>query len=335
MKALVLAPFTPDSLAQLRDVLPTTYESWTDTRRLADPEELAGRIEAEGYTIVVVEADFLPEEVFQGAPGLRLVGVCRSSLDHVDVAAATRHGVALINAPGRNAQAVAELTIGLMLALARRLCWLDSYVKGGRWQNPVEPYISLRGSELAGKTLGILGLGRVGCRVAQLADAFGMRVLAYDPYVVATDAIGSLNTNVQLIPTLTDLLGQSEYISIHVPDTPATAHLLDRQKLAMAQPGCRIINTSSYWAVEEAALVEALETGRVAGAAFDVFATHPIAPNNPLLRLDNVILTPHVGGATKETIARHSDLIVEDIRRFLQGFPPKHLVNPEIWWCSA
>lgn len=335
MKALVLAPFTPDSLAQLREILPTTYESWTDTRRLADPEELARRIEAEGYSIVVVEADFLPEEVFQAAPGLRLVGVCRSSLDHVDVAAATKHGVAVLNAPGRNAQAVAELTLGLMLALARRLCSIDGYVKGGQWQNPVEPYLSLRGSELGGKTLGILGLGRVGCRVAQLAGAFGMRVLAYDPYAVDAHSSESLRADVQLIPALSDLLGQSDYISIHVPDTPATVHLLNREKLAMAKLGCRIINTSSYRAVEEAALVEALETERVAGAAFDVFASHPIAPNNPLLRLNNVILTPHIGGATEETVARHSHLIVEDIRRFLQGFPPRHLVNPEIWWCSA
>lgn len=357
MKALVLAPFTSQPLTRLREMLPVTYESWTDTRRLADPEELARRIETQGYSIVVVEADFLPEEVFQGAPGLRLVGLCRSSLDHVDVAAATRHGVAVINTPGRNAQAVAELTIGLMLALARQLCKLDAYVKEGRWQNPVEPYINLRGSELADKTLGILGLGRVGRRVAQLADAFGMRVLAYDPYIEpenppnppftkggqggitpglsGQDKDTHLSAPVQVMSTLPELLGQCDYISIHVPDTPATEHLLDRRMLAVAKPGCRIINTSSYRAVEEAALVDALKTGQLAGAAFDVFATHPIIPNNPLLQLDNVVLTPHIGGATQETLARHSLLMVEDICRFLRGFPPKNLVNPEIWWCSA
>ncbi len=346
MKALVLAPFTPEALAQLGELLPVTYESWTETRRLADPEGLACRIEAEVYSIVVVEADFLPEELFRDAPSLRLVGVCRSSLDHVDVAAATRHGVAVINTPGRNAQAVAELTIGLMLSLARRLPDLDAYVKGGRWQNPVEPYIHLRGSELSGKTLGILGLGRVGRRLTHLAQAFDMRVLAYDPFLAAEVPrseispdppfqTGKLDSQVQVVPTLPELLGQCDYVSIHVPDTPATEHLLDGAMLAATKPGCRIINTSSYRAVDEAALVEALKAGRLAGAAFDVFATHPIAPNNPLLRLDNVVLTPHIGGATQETVARHSLLTVEDIRRFLQGLPPKHLVNPEIWWCSA
>jgi D-3-phosphoglycerate dehydrogenase len=330
MKALVLAPFTPEALAQLGAILPVTYESWTDTRRLVDPEELAHRIESEGYSVVVVEADFLPEEVFRGTTSLRLVGVCRSNLDHVDLAAATRYGVAVINTPGRNAPAVAELTIGLMLALARQLCNLDSYVKEGRWQDPVGPYIDLRGSELAGKTLGILGLGRVGCLVAQLADAFGMHVLAYDPF---KDTPSS--ARVQMVPDLPELLGQCDYLSLHVPDTPATEHLLDRNMLPLIKPGCRIINTSSYRAVEEAALVDALQRGQLAGAAFDVFATHPITPHNPLLRLANVVLTPHIGGATAETVARHSLLMVEDIRRFYQGFPPKYLANPEIWWCSG
>ena len=369
MKALVLAPFTPEALARLKAMLPVTYESWTDTRRLMDPDELARRIQAEGYSIVVVEADFLPAEVFQSAVGgaLRLVGVCRSRLDHVDVEAATRHGVAVVNTPGRNAQAVAELTIGLMLALARRLCTLDAYVKEGRWQNPVEPYLHMGGSELAGKTLGILGLGRVGRRVARLAQAFDMRVLAYDPPLAsmlspaaqgsgyrlqATDyspkpeawslgRSGSVSSlpggqvdgleDVRFMANLPELVSQCDYLSIHVPDIQQTEGLLGRDVLALAKPGCRLINTGSYRAVEEAVLVEALQQKRLAGAAFDVFETHPIMPDSPLLRLDNVVLTPHVGGATLETVARHSHMMVEDIGRFLQGLRPRHLVNPGSW----
>jgi phosphoglycerate dehydrogenase-like enzyme len=341
-----------------------------------DPDELARRIQAEGYSIVVVEADFLPAEIFQSAVGgaLRLLGVCRSRLDHVDVEAATRHGVAVVNTPGRNAQAVAELTIGLMLALARRLCTLDAYVKEGRWQNPVEPYLHMGGSELAGKTLGILGLGRVGRRVARLAQAFDMRVLAYDPPLAsalsptarglpahhradgaqvgsagpahedqpgAIGGSGSLSSflgseidsfgDIQVMATLPELVSQCDYLSIHVPDIPQTEGLLGQDVLALAKPGCRLINTGSYRAVDEAALVNALQQGRLAGAAFDVFETHPIMPDSPLLRLDNVVLTPHVGGATLETVARHSQMMVEDIGRFLQGLRPRHLVNPESW----
>lgn len=337
MKALVLAPMTPQSLALLRALATVTYESWSETLRLADPEELGRRIASEGYAILVVEADFLPHELFQIAAGLRLVAVARNSVAHVDLTSATRHGVAVVNTPGRNAQAVAELTIGLMLALARRISYLDSYVKSGQWESPWEPYTSpgMRGAELAGKTLGIVGLGRIGCRVARLAQGFDMRVLAYDPYLREppagqnfSDAPSRID---DLVDDLTDLVSQADYISVHVPDTPETQGLLSREHLAAAKASCRIINTSAYHAVDETALVDALQAGHLAGAAFDVFPTHPITPNNPLLNLDNVVLTPHIGGATEETIARHSMMIVEDIERFLGGQIPLRIVNPEVW----
>ena len=330
MKALVLAPMTEEPLARLKELMPVTYESWADTRQLADPEELARRIQTEVFSILVVEADFLPEELFQQAGNLRLVAICRNSLSHVDLEAATGHGVAVVHTPGRNVQAVAELTIGLMLTLARRINSMDTCVKKGRWQMPVEPYINahMQTGELAGKTLGVLGLGNIGLRVAGLASAFGMRVLAYDPYIAPPTQDC---WNVTLCPTLADLTGDADYISVHVPDVPGTKDLLSRSLLAEIKRGCRIINTSSYDAVDEAALVEGLTSGRVAGAAFDVFPTHPLPPNNPLLGFDNVVLTPHIGGATRETVARHSVMIVDDIERFVGGLKPERMVNPEVW----
>ena len=330
MKALVLAPMTEEPLARLKELMPVTYESWADTRQLADPEELARRIQTEVFSILVVEADFLPEELFQQAGNLRLVAICRNSLSHVDLEAATGHGVAVVHTPGRNVQAVAELTIGLMLTLARRINSMDTCVKEGRWQMPVEPYINahMQTGELAGKTLGVLGLGNIGRRVAGLASAFGMRVLAYDPYIASQTQDC---WNVTLCPTLADLTGDADYISVHVPDVPGTKDLLSRSLLAEIKRGCRIINTSSYDAVDEAALVEGLASGRVAGAAFDVFPTHPLPPNNPLLGFDNVVLTPHIGGATRETVARHSVMIVDDIERFVGGLKPERMVNPEVW----
>ena len=330
MKALVLAPMTEEPLARLKELMPVTYESWADTRQLADPEELARRIQTEVFSILVVEADFLPEELFQQAGNLRLVAICRNSLSHVDLEAATGHGVAVVHTPGRNVQAVAELTIGLMLTLARRINSMDNCVKERRWQMPVEPYINahMQTGELAGKTLGVLGLGNIGRRVAGLASAFGMRVLAYDPYIAPQTQDC---WNVTLCPTLADLTGDADYISVHVPDVPGTKDLLSRSLLAEIKRGCRIINTSSYDAVDEAALVEGLTSGRVAGAAFDVFPTHPLPPNNPLLGFDNVVLTPHIGGATRETVARHSVMIVDDIERFVGGLKPERMVNPEVW----
>ena len=310
--------------------MPVTYESWADTRQLADSEDLVRRIKAECFSVLAVEADFLPEELFQQAGNLRFVAVCRNSLSHVDIAAATCHGVVVVHTPGRNTQAVAELTIGMMLALARRITSLDACLKEGRWQMPAEPYIQahMQAGELAGKTLGILGLGSIGSKVSQLACAFGMRVLAYDPYI---RSLSEECRDVTLCHSIVDLVRGADYLSVHVPNCPATKHLLGRSALKDVKPGCRVINTSSYDAVDEVALLECLESGRVAGAAFDVFPTHPLPPNSPLLALDNVVLTPHIGGATRETVARHSGMIVQDIERFVQGRKPERLVNPEVW----
>ena len=329
MAALVLAPMTAESLAKLKGLIPVVYESWTETQRLADPEELARRIEAEGISVLVVEADFLPEELFRQAPGLRLVAVTRTSLTHVDVDAATRYGVAVINAPARNAQAVAELTIGLMLALSRRIPTLDSETKNGGWRSPVAPYIAMHTCEreLAGKTLGVLGLGAVGGRVARLGQAFDMRVLAYDPYLSTSEG----HLPVLLVQTVAELTRESDYISVNVPGGKSTLGMLDRGALESTKKGCRIVNTSAYSVFDEEALVGLLRSRHLGGLALDVFQTHPIAPNSPLLGLDNVVLTPHVGGATRETVARHSEMIVDDIARFLRGERPENLVGPAVW----
>ena len=330
--ALVLAPFSRDALDDLGRTLPVTYESWTDTRLLYAPEELSRRINADGVGFLVVEADFVFEEVFQQSRSLELLGVCRSSLDHVDVAAATDHGVAVVHTPGRNAQGVAELTIGLMLSLARGIPQLDSYVKDGRWESPVEPYISMRGVELQGKTLGILGLGSVGRRVAKLARAFGMNLVAFDPYA------GSPGRRVAgaYLSTLEQVLTASDFLSVHTPNTPETEGMLGRERLGMMKTGSYIINTAAYPVIEEAALAEYLDSGHIAGAALDVHRTHPIHPSSPLLGRKNVILTPHIGGATESTVERQSRMMVEDIRRYLSGKRPRHLVNREVlgnlWW---
>lgn len=325
--ALVLAPFTQDALEALSRAVSVRYESWTDTRRLYSQEELSQRINRDDIGILVVEADFVPEEVFQGAGRLKFVGVCRNSVDHVDVEAATERGVAVVNTPRRNAQGVAELTIGLMLSLARGIPRLNCYVKGGQWESPVEPYLSMRGILLEGKTLGIVGLGSIGRSVARLARAFGMPVLAYDPYA------GRPGKRIAgaLLGTLDHVLSMSDFISVHTPGTPDTEGLLGKHNLALAKPGSYIINTAAYPVIDEDALVEHLKSGRIAGAALDVHRTHPIHPNSPLLKLDNVILTPHIGGATDGTIERQSWMMVEEVLRFLEGQRPRHLVNRRVW----
>ena len=326
-RALVLAPFHHEALNTLGNLMPVTYESWTDTRRLYSPEELVERINSEDVEVLVVEADFVFEEVFEHASCLRFLGVCRGNPNQVDLLAATSQGIVVVNTPGRNARAVAELTLGLLIALARAIPSSHHYVTGGFWENPVDPYISLRGIELHGKTLGLIGLGAIGRLVARLCKGLGMRVIAYDPYLGPSGE----KKGGTLLTSLEDLLREVDFLSIHAPLTPDTQSLLNRERLLKMKRGAYIVNTAAYGILEEGTLVELLGSGHIAGVALDVHEAHPVPPSCPLLGMPKVILTPHIGGATNETVERHSWMIVEDLRRFLDGRQPKHLANPQVW----
>ena len=327
MKALILAPFHPASLSRLRSKIEVVYESWMDTRRLVSPEELVERIESEDLQIVVVEADFVFDEVFEGTEKLRFVGTCRGSPDNVDVEAATEHGILVVNTPARNSIAVAELTLSLMLSLARHVPAAHFTVQSGNWLDPVEPYISLRGTELTGKTVGIVGLGAIGCEVAKRLRAFDMEILACDPYV-SPERLASLGAR---RVELEQLMRDSDFVTIHCPVTPETTGLLNGLLLSLMKPMAYLVNTAGWEIVEEKPLLEALEQKRIAGAAFDVYETHPVSLNSPFLKLDNVVLTPHIGGATDGTVRRQSEMMARDIERFVEGKRPLNLVNPRAW----
>ena len=328
LKALILAPFSEGPLTQVRSVADVTYESWLDTGVMQDPEELGARLMHEEVVILVVESDFVFEEIFKEAPSLRFVGACRGSPSNVDVEAATRHRVLVVNTPGRNARAVAEHALGLMLALARRIPGSHAYVVEGEWQNPLEPYMAMRGIELGGRTVGIVGLGAIGTTLANLALAINMKVIAFDPYV------DNPNSGVHMTD-ISSVMSESDFVSIHAPLTPETDGLIDTGLLLHMKTTAYLLNLSDSAIVSEDALTEALSNNRIAGAALDVFATHPIDPNSPLLRLSNVILTPHIGGATAETVDRHSQAMATDILRFVEGRRPVNLVNPKAWTDDA
>lgn len=326
-KALILAPFHPESLARLAKKIEPIYESWFDTRRLLSPEELAGRIEKEDIAIIIIEADFIFDEVFGNTDKLRLIGVCRNAVDHVDIEAATRHGVLVVNTPGRNSVAVAELTIGLMLSLARRIPRADSLVRLGGWDDPVGPYTSLRGLELANKVAGIIGFGSIGTEVAKRLRAFDMELLVYDPYVDTEKAGRSGARRVEL----SELMRQSDFITIHCTASPATAGLVGPGEIRQMKSSTYLVNTAFWEVINEEALLDALRENRIAGAAFDIFQTHPVSPDSPFLKLHNVVLTPHIGGATDGTVVRYSRMIADDIERFIAGRRPRNLVNTEAW----
>ncbi len=323
MKSLVLAPFSDAGLARLRALGGAIYEPWTATQTLWDPEELGLRLGAEGCGALVVEADFVFEELFAAAPQLEVVAVCRGALNHVDLDAADAAGVVVVHTPGRNAQAVAELVIGHLFALARRAPEAERYVREGKWTDLTEPYTRFQGRELAGAALGVIGFGAVGRAVARLGAGIGMRTLACDPYV--TEAEG-----VELV-TLDELLRTADCVTLQTPDTASTAGMMNAERIASMKPGALLVNAGSPYTIDHRALAEAVSEGRLGGAALDVHETQPLAPDSPLLGLPNVLFTPHIGGATRETIERHSAMAAEDIERFAQGLRPLRLANPDAW----
>lgn len=327
MNTLVLAPFSEQGLAALDGLGSVTYEPWTETRRLYDPEELGARLQGQGFDALVVEADFLFDELFESATTLRFAAICRAALNQVDLDAATEHGVAIVHTPGRNAQAVAELVLGLMLSLARHVPDAASYLASGAWEDPTEPYTRFQGRELAGATLGVIGLGQIGRRVASLGRGVGMRVLAHDPYVRP----GSRGSAGATLATLDDLLEHSDFVSVHVPETDETTGMLGARELALLGPASYLVNVTSSAVVDAAALARALESGAIAGAAMDVHEAHPIPPDSLFLGQPKALLTPHIGGATIETIERHSAMVLADLRSFIAGRRPKHLANPGVW----
>ena len=327
MKTLVLAPFSATSLDALRELGDVVYEPWTGTQEIQDPEQLGQRIAAEEFEALVVEIDFLFEELFDEAPNLQFAAICRAALNQVDLEAATERGVVIVHTPGRNAQAVAELVLGQLLNLARHIPQANSFVNNGQWEDPAEPYIRFQGRELTGATLGLIGLGQIGSRVARLGRGVGMNVQAYDPYVEPRSrAAGGM-----VLVDLDLLLRTSDFVSIHVPETSGTTGMLDGQALAKMKAGAYLVNVTSPAIVNRDALVEALRTGKLAGAAMDVHESHPLVPGSQYIGMTNVLLTPHIAGATRETIERHSAIVVEDLRRFARGAKPKHLANPSVW----
>ncbi len=324
MHTLILCPFDAECIAALRKSVRVTHESWTETRMLHHPMELAERINRDSVAAVVVESDFVFEETIGLTPGLRFVGVCRAAVNHVDVDYATFRGIVVVNTPGRNANAVAEHTLALMLALARKITAAHGYVKAGGWQAPTEPYMAFQGIELRNRTAGVVGLGAVGRRLAEMCVGLGMRVQAYDPYVE------QVPEGVSLV-SLDDLMASSDFVCVHTPLTDETDGMLDSRLIGLMHTGAFLVSASDANVLDQHALVEALGEGRIAGAALDVFESHPVSPQNPLLSLDNVILSPHIGGATVETVRRHSQMMTSDILRFIKGEMPVNIVNREAW----
>jgi D-3-phosphoglycerate dehydrogenase / 2-oxoglutarate reductase len=268
--------------------------------------------------LIIRSATRVTAPVLDSGADLVVVGRAGIGLDNVDVEAATTRGVMVVNAPQSNVLSAAEHTIALLLSQARNIPQADADLKAGSWNRS-----RWEGVELHGKTLGIIGLGRVGVLVAQRALAFGMQLLAYDPYVSADRA---RQLGVAMVTDLEELVRRADFITIHLPKTPETVGLVDADLLAHAKPTLRIVNTARGGIIDEAALADALRAGNLAGAAIDVFATEPTT-ESPLFGLDNVVVTPHLGASTAEAQDKAGITIAEQVVLALRGEFVPYAVN--------
>ncbi len=287
----------------------------------APPREalLAGTARADGLLCLLT--DPVDAELLAHAPRLRAVSSCSVGLDHVDLAAATARRIPVGHTPGVLTDTTAELAIALLLAAARRVVEADRFVRAGQWRE-WSPDLLL-GRDLSGSTLGVIGLGAIGRAVAARARALGMRVIGWNRTPRPTPEI-------ECVP-LPELLAGSDFVSVHVALVPATRGLLDAAALARMRPGAVLVNVARGGIVDEAALAAALGSGRLAGAALDVFASEPLPASSPLLAAPNLVLTPHIGSASVRTRLRMAELAVENLLAGLRGARMPHCANPEVY----
>jgi D-3-phosphoglycerate dehydrogenase len=286
--------------------------------RIFDEATLAARIAEVGASVVICEADTCRGPVLE----LPLRAICSTRGDptNVDVAGATAAGIPVLHAPGRNADGVAELTVALLLAVTRRLLPADRDVREGEvFRDGTIPYQRFRAWQVAGRIVGIVGLGAVGRAARWRFEGLGMRVLAFDPY--SPEATHDV---------LEDLLAEADVVSVHAAPTPETLGMMNGARFAAMKPGAVYLNTARAGLHDLEALTAALADGHLGGAGLDHFEGEMLPAGHPLLSMDNVVLTPHIGGATYDTEVNHTAIVAEDLARLLRGERPVHCANPEV-----
>jgi len=310
MKVLVADPIAEEGIQVLRSSVQVDIKTKLEIEQL---KAIIGDYDA----LIVRSQTKVGAEVIQSAKKLKVIGRAGVGIDNIDVDAATRNGIVVVNAPTGNIIAAAEHTIALMLALARNVPQANSYLKSGKWRR--EEFV---GTEIRNKTLGIIGLGNVGSEVAKRVQSFEMRIIAHDPFVSQDYA---RNLEVDLV-SLEQLLREADFITLHVPLTSATRRLIGAKELAKLKPTARIINCARGGLIDEEALVKALKAGKLAGAAFDVFDHEPVT-DSPLFKEDKIIVTPHLGASTIEAQTSIAKDIAEEVLAVLQGRFSKYAVN--------
>lgn len=314
------APLRGPGLDRLRALGTVVLDPWIDHTpfRLYPAGKLAERAAAEGADVLIIEADECKGPVLD-LP-LRAIASTRGDPNNVDLTTATEKGIPVLHAPGRNADAVAEMTLALLFAVNRHVLAADGDVRAGEvFKDGTLPYQRYRAWQLAGRTAGIVGLGAVGRATRWRLEGIGMRVVAYDPY--NADATHSLDR----------LLDEADVVSMHAAVTPETEGLMGTEQFERMRDGAVYLNTARAQLHDLDALTKVLESGTLAGAGLDHFEGEMLPADHPLVRMPNVVLTPHVGGATYDTEANHTRLVAEGLEAVLEGRRPDNLANPEVW----
>jgi phosphoglycerate dehydrogenase-like enzyme len=320
VKAFVRATWLLDSWDLLQKEIDIRLE-------FADFPFLTGKALADrmhGEEIFITNEDRVNAEALDGNSNLRLIGTPSAGIDHIDVHEATERGIPVVYSPGGNADSVAEYAFGLMLAISKRILSADGQLRKGLTPK-VESYKPLMGIQLKGRTIGIVGVGAIGSRVAVIARSFGMDVLLFDPKVLPTrlEQFGK-------VVELDELLNDSDFVSVHAPLTDQTRGMFGPEHFRKMKNTAFFVNTARGKIVNEPALMDALRERRIAGAALDVQANEPILPDSPLLELDNVIVSPHIASYTREAQTYCDRVVQEDVIRFVRGEPMRFLANPEV-----
>lgn len=315
MKILVCDPVSPKAVALLKQR--AEFNVVVLEKRLSEAELLP--VVTDVDAMVVRSETKVTRKVIEAAKQLKVVGRAGVGVDNVDVEAATQRGVVVMNTPGGNTVSTAELSFAMLMALARKVPQAHASMSEGKWDRK-----QFSGLELSGKTLGILGMGRIGSEVARRAIVFGMRVLAYDPYLTEAraKAIG-----VELAQEVDEIYSAADFVTVHMPVTAETRQMLNAQAFAKMKPGVRLINCARGEIVNEADLQAAIESGKVAGAALDVFITEPLPADHPFRKLPNVILTPHLGASTAEAQVKCGIEVAEIIAAYLLTGEVRNAVN--------
>lgn len=334
MRALVTAELDKNLIPELQKLCELTFAGWYTEKRLLDEDEIINLMGDK--EILITSYDAITEKVIQSCQNLQLIICTRANPVNINISAAALRNIPLIYTPGRNSDSTAEYTIAMMLSIARNIPMAYHSLKNGKYLLEADnqemqqkgelkedvtwalggesPYLYFKGFQLKGKTLGLLGYGSIGKKVASLANAFGMNIFVYDPYVSQSEFEDITIKKV----SLDELLKNADFITCHCSVTPETRGLISKDELELMKPTAYLINTSRGAIIDEHALIVALRNKKIAGAALDVFSSEPLATDHPFVQeLDNVVITPHLGGATYDVLTNHTVMVIDELRRFL------------------